>query len=70
MAIKIHHLAPGKVHRRWDNSLKPALEIQSGDSVVFDLQGVSNGQIEPSSKVENLLSLDRDNTYPLGVRSI
>src|SRR5580704_11192572 len=66
MAIRTHHLSPEKVHFKWDNSIEPALEIQPGDSVVFDLQEVSNGQIKPSSAAEALLGLNWDNTYPLG----
>ena len=66
LAAKTHHLPAEKVHFKWDNSLEPALEIEPGDSVVFDLQEVSNGQIKPSSKAEALLTLNWDNTYPLG----
>jgi acetamidase/formamidase len=40
---KIHHLNPDKIHYNWDNSLSPALKVESGDTVVFDMREVSDG---------------------------
>lgn len=65
MAGKTHHLGSDKVHYRWDKSTKPALEIEAGDTVVFELREVSDGQITPNSKAEDLRSLDFDKLYPL-----
>ena len=66
MTEKIYYLSPEKFHNVWDNSLKPALEIKSGDSVVFELQDVSGGTITPSSKAEDLPKRDPNRMYPLG----
>lgn len=61
-----HFLEPQRIHFRWDNTLPPALTIDSGDTVVFDLQENSTGQITPASTASAVARLDRDRTYPLG----
>ena len=40
MAGKEHSIERGRVHYKWDNSLTPAVEIDSGDIVHFDQHGV------------------------------
>jgi acetamidase/formamidase len=35
----VHRLDSSTVHYVWDNSLPPRLEIESGDTVVFDIRG-------------------------------
>ena len=63
---RLHHLDPQYVHFRWDNSLSRALTIDSGDTVVFDLQENSAGQITRTSTSDAVAKLDRNRTYPLG----
>ena len=42
------HIIPAdRVHYRWDNSIRPVLEIEPGDVVIYDLREVSDGQITP-----------------------
>jgi acetamidase/formamidase len=54
-----------QVHYRWDNSLKPVLRIPSGDTVVFQLRDVSDGQITRKSPAEDLVKMDIEKIYPL-----
>lgn len=63
---RLHHLDPKHIHFRWDNSLPPALTIESGDTVLFDLQENSAGQIAHTSSADTVAKLDRNKTYPLG----
>ncbi|MGP8069744.1 MAG: acetamidase/formamidase family protein [Candidatus Bathyarchaeia archaeon] len=64
MESKVHYLSPDKIHYKWDNSLTPALKVESGDTVAFDMREVSDGQVTPNSKAENLLKSTRP-YYPL-----
>ena len=66
MAGKTHFLDPSKIHYKWDNSLSPALKVDPGDIVEFELREVSGGQITPKSTNEDVGSLELDTSYPLG----
>ncbi|MDR5693656.1 MAG: acetamidase/formamidase family protein [Armatimonadota bacterium] len=61
-----YFLPPEKVHFVWNNALPPALEIESGDVVVYDLRDVTDNQITPASTADALTSLDWSRIYPLG----
>jgi acetamidase/formamidase len=39
----LHRLGDERVHYRWDNSLEPLLEIESGDTVVFQTRDAADG---------------------------
>jgi acetamidase/formamidase len=54
-----------RVHYRWDNSIRPVLEIEPGDEVIYDLREVSDGQINPASTARDLPRLDMARVYPL-----
>src|SRR5205809_7818358 len=58
-------LPSGRVHYRWDNTLPPVAEAESGDTIVADLQEVSGGQITRSSTVADLTRMDAGRVYPL-----
>src|SRR5574341_1106587 len=60
-----HTIARGREHFRWDRSLAPVLEIEPGDSVAYDLEEVSGGQITPRSTAADLARMDMDRVYPL-----
>ncbi len=60
-----HELPAGRVHYRWDNTIRPALEVEPGDTVVYDLLEVSGGQLSPASTVADLARMDMDRVYPL-----
>lgn len=63
--MKVHFTDPNKVHYVWDNSLEPAVEIDPGDRVVFELRDVTDNQITPNSTVKDLMKLDWSRVYPL-----
>ena len=60
-----HQLDPGKIHFKWNNALDPALRIAPGDVVHCWTQEVTNGQIGPDSKAEEIPTVDFDQIYPL-----
>ena len=45
MAGHEYTLDRSKIHYKWDNSLPPAIEIESGDTVHCETEEVSDGQI-------------------------
>src|SRR5690242_11104038 len=65
MAGREHTLDRGKIHYKWDNSLPPAIEIESGDTVHCVTEEVSDGQIKPGMDAAILGNLDFDRLYPL-----
>jgi acetamidase/formamidase len=60
-----HVMPADRVHYRWDNSLRPVLEIEPGDVVIYDLREVSDGQISPTATARDLSRLDMSRVYPL-----
>ena len=65
MAGRTHTLDRSKIHYQWDNSLPPAIEIESGDTVACDTEEVTDGQIKPGMPASALGSLDFGRLYPL-----
>lgn len=59
------HYFPDQVHFRWDQTLEPVLTINSGDTVIYDLRDVTDGQITPQSQASILGALDWDRVYAL-----
>lgn len=53
-----HYFSEDTVHYLWDNELEPALNISSGDTVVYRTREVSDGQISPDSTAEAIGSFD------------
>ncbi len=63
------HYFPGDgVHYVWDNELRPVLEIEPGDTVVYQTREVSDGQITPDSTADALATFYWDRVYPLSGR--
>lgn len=60
-----HYFSEDTVHYLWDNELEPALNISSGDTVVYRTREVSDGQISPDSTAEAIGSFDWSRVYPL-----
>ena len=59
-----HRLDDAKTHAFWDNSHPPRVQIDAGDTVVFEtLEGT--GQITPASQDEALADLDDTKIHPL-----
>ncbi|HEY7033848.1 MAG TPA: acetamidase/formamidase family protein [Thermomicrobiales bacterium] len=67
-----HRVDPAKTHCRWDNSLPPAVTIDSGDTVVFETPEITNGQVTRTATAEVLATLDFDPIHqisgPVAVR--
>ncbi len=60
-----HYLDDSIVHAFWDRSLAPRLEIDPGDTVVFECREASDRQITPDSISSDLNSLDFGPIHPL-----
>ena len=59
-----HFLDDSVIQPFWDNSIEPRLEIDSGDTVVFDCRE-ANGQIEPHWTVADYENVDRSKNHAL-----
>ena len=64
--VREHSIAHDTFHYKWDNSLPPAVEIESGDIVNFDTEEVTSGQLKKGDDASKLGALDFDKLYPLG----
>jgi acetamidase/formamidase len=60
-----HRIPRGQVHYKWDNSLRPAVEIDPGDVVHCETDEVTDGQLRPGSPASALAAIDFDRLYPL-----
>ena len=64
--VREHTIPRDTFHYKWDNSLRPAVEIEAGDTVHFDTEEVTSGQLKQGDPAAKLGSLDFDKLYPLG----
>ncbi len=62
--MREHYLDDSLIQPFWDNSVEPRLEIDSGDTVVFDCRE-ANGQIEPHWTVAEYEHVDRSKIHAL-----
>jgi acetamidase/formamidase len=53
-----HHHTIHRQHFGWDNSLEPAVRIAPGESLEFEVQDASGGQLSRASLVEDVGRLD------------
>jgi acetamidase/formamidase len=60
-----HYFPTDQVHFTWDAGNAPVLEIDSGDTVVFETRDVTDNQIRPDSTADVIPGLDWDRVYPL-----
>ena len=65
MQMTEHVIQRGKVHYKWDNSLQPVIEIESGDLVHCETEEVTDGQVKPGSPATDLANIDFNRLYPL-----
>src|SRR5262249_35450785 len=63
---RTHELPADRVHYTWDARNEPAVEIESGDSVVLSTRDVSDNQITAGSDATAIGAVDWDRVYPLG----
>jgi acetamidase/formamidase len=61
----IHDLRSDAYHFGWDNSIEPALEIESGEAVFLHVRDASDAQIGKGSGVEAVESLDFSHVNPV-----
>src|ERR671922_2496066 len=50
-----HHLDHEQIHREWNNALPPRLEIDPGDTVVFDTRDAADRFYSKTSTAEDVL---------------
>lgn len=60
-----YHLDDTQPHAFWDNSHPARVRIKSGDTVVFETQEASAGQVTPTSTSEAVRNLNFDPIHPL-----
>ena len=53
---KLHHLDASVRHYVWDNSIAPRLEIDSGDTVVFNCNDASDNYFTWDSTVADMMA--------------
>ena len=59
------HSRPENRQFGWDNGVAPILEISPGDLVTLDIQDGGGGQVTPSSRSEDIPSLDFTRVNPV-----
>jgi acetamidase/formamidase len=62
---KEHHFDPAVFHHDWDPTLAPALVVQPGDVVHFELKMAGDGQVEETSTIDRV-AWDWSTLYNLG----
>lgn len=62
---RTHHLDAGQVHYEWNNALAPRLEIEAGDTVVFDTRDAADGYYSPASTHADVLARGPFRGHPL-----
>lgn len=60
-----HRLSSPPAHSVWDRSLEPRLRIAPGDTVHFECQDASGGQVRPGMTAGEFLGIDRTRIHSL-----
>jgi acetamidase/formamidase len=60
-----HYLDDSVVHAFWDNSYPPRLEIEPGDTVIFECREAVDGQVTSDSDHDAVANLDFSRIHPL-----
>jgi acetamidase/formamidase len=61
----LHHVSHESAHFGWDNSIEPALEIESGEDVELEVRDASGGQLDRSSDAAAVGALDFARVNPV-----
>jgi acetamidase/formamidase len=64
-AVSIHEVHPDAFNYVWDNSIEPALEIESGEAVELHVRDASDEQIARDSSAEDVAKLDFTHVNPV-----
>ncbi|MEK7838228.1 MAG: acetamidase/formamidase family protein, partial [candidate division NC10 bacterium] len=62
---RTHRLDAGLVHYEWNNAIAPRLEIDPGDTVIFDTRDASDGYYAPASTHAEVLGRGPFRGHPL-----
>ena len=65
VAGSIHALREDALAYAWDNSIQPALEVESGAEVLLHVRDASDGQIHAGSDTEHVANLDLSRANPV-----
>jgi acetamidase/formamidase len=60
-----HAVRPDAFNYVWDNNIKPALEVDSGEVVEFTVRDASDEQIQVNSTFEDVAKLDFEHVNPV-----
>jgi acetamidase/formamidase len=60
-----HYLDDSVIHAFWDNTYPARLEIDPGDTVIFECRDALDGQVQPDSGNEALENVDFGRVHPL-----
>ena len=60
-----HHLDDAQIHQEWNNALPPRLEIEPGDTVVFDCRDAANRYYSRSSTHDDVMGRGPFRGHPL-----
>jgi len=61
----LHDLRPDAFNYAWDNSFEPALEIESGETILLHVRDASDEQIGPTSTADAVAALDFGKVNPV-----
>jgi formamidase len=56
---------PGTGHNRWHEAIEPVVEVDPGDSVVYETRDAFDGQLNGESTAEDVANLDLSGVHPL-----
>ena len=56
---------PGTGHNRWHEAIEPVVEVDPGDTVVYETRDAFDGQLNSGSTVEDMATLDLGPVHPL-----
>lgn len=61
----IHHLQPDAYHHVWDRDIEPAVEVEPGTELGFEVRDASNEQLGPDSTTDDVARLDFARVNPV-----
>jgi formamidase len=56
---------PGTGHNRWHEAIKPVVEVDPGDTMVYETRDAFDGQLNRESTAEDVMNLDLSGVHPL-----
>src|ERR687889_165743 len=56
---------PGTGHNRWHEDIEPVVEVDPGDTVLYETRDAFDGQLNRESTAEDVAQLDLNPVHPL-----